>query len=183
MTDDPTTALAAIIQGEAGGEGGSPDFTQAIGFPHGWYSSNPSPSTDPNADVTVRGNTINIRTLTSILHSIGGALTGQFKSQVTGGITRIIDALGHHTSAPNATVDVTTQTTTHTSSGSHTDTAVEGISHVATGQNANVSATAQKGNITHTAAKGSIVNEATLGAINNSAMTMQLSSPTLVEIT
>ncbi len=65
MTDDPTTALAAIIQGEAGGEGGSPDFTQAIGFPHGWYSSNPSPSTDPNADVTVRGTRSTYACLTS----------------------------------------------------------------------------------------------------------------------
>ena len=36
---------------------GSPDFTQAVGVPHGWYDKNPSPSQDPAADVYTRANT------------------------------------------------------------------------------------------------------------------------------
>lgn len=36
---------------------GSPDFTQAVGVPHGWYDKNPSPSKDPAADVYTRANT------------------------------------------------------------------------------------------------------------------------------
>jgi len=35
---------------------GGPDFTMGLGLPHGWYNENPSPSTDPASDVTVRGN-------------------------------------------------------------------------------------------------------------------------------
>ena len=148
---------------------GSADFTQGIVFRHGWYTANPSPSTDPNADVTVRGTTVNIRTAFNIVHSIGGTLTGSLKSTISGGITRIIDALGHHITAPGQTVDSSAETHSHTSSGSHTDTAVQGISHVATGANANVSAAAQHGNITHTATQGNIVNEAPNGTISHSA--------------
>jgi hypothetical protein len=37
---------------------GSPDFTQGLGVPHGWYDKALSPSTDPAADVTTRGSTI-----------------------------------------------------------------------------------------------------------------------------
>lgn len=36
---------------------GSPDFTQGIGLPHGWYDDNPSPSTAEDTDVAVRGTT------------------------------------------------------------------------------------------------------------------------------
>lgn len=163
---------------------GSSDFTQALIIRHGWYSQNPSPSTDPNSDVTVRGTTINVRTMSTITHSIGGTLTGALKSLVTGGITRVIDALGHHISAPNALVDSSAKTHTHTSTDTHSDTATNGITHTTTAQDANVSAVAQKGNVTHTASQGNIVNSAPMGAITGNAMSIAYQAAgTLVSIT
>lgn len=160
---------------------GSPDFSQGLIVRHGWYSTNPSPSTDPNADVTVRGTTLNVRSMTSIAHSIGGQLSGQLMSTITGGITRVMDKLGHHLSAPNATVDSSAQTHTHTSTGSHTDTATQDIAHNA-GQSA--TRTAQNGNIDCTAVNGSITHNASKGAITNSALSMSMSvASTLIDIT
>jgi phage baseplate assembly protein gpV len=160
---------------------GSPDFSQGLISVHGWYTQQPSPSTDPNADVTTRGTTIHVRTASSIAHSIGGTLSGPLMSLISGGITLLHDALGHHTSAPGATVDSSAQTHSHTSSGSHTDTATQDIAHNA-GQN--VSRTAQNGNIDCTAMKGNITHNASKGAINNSATTMGMSTPgTVVSIT
>jgi phage baseplate assembly protein gpV len=184
---------------------GSPDFSQGVIVRHGWYTTNPSPSTDPDTDVTVRGTTLNTRSMTAITHSIGGQLSGPLMSLISGGITRIIDKLGHHISAPNATVESSAETHSHTSTGMHTDTAVLGISHSATGQNASVSnsatgengsistvaggrngsistvASGQLGIITMTASgqNGSIISTASgaFGAINSSAKTMQFSTP------
>lgn len=143
---------------------GSPDFTQGLVVRHGFYSANPSPSIDPHADVTVRGTTVNVRSMTSIVHSIGGTLTGALMSLISGGNTRTIDAAGHHISTPGQTTDVSAHTTMHTSSGSHADSATENISHNAgqglsrVAQNANIDCTALKGNITHNAARGAITS-------------------------
>jgi phage baseplate assembly protein gpV len=137
---------------------GSPDFTQSVGVPHGWYDKNPSPSTDPHADVTVRGTTLAVRTMAVIWHSIGGKLTGPMQSMIEGGVTRLIDKLGHHISAPGQTVDVTTKTTLHTSSESNTDTATKDLTRLSL--KGNIDCTALKGDISHNAATGSIVNSA-----------------------
>jgi phage baseplate assembly protein gpV len=52
---------------------GSPDFTQGLGVPHGWYSANPSPSTNPGADVTTRGTTTDTTTASSRTIQVGGS--------------------------------------------------------------------------------------------------------------
>lgn len=52
---------------------GSPDFTQGIGFPHGWWSANPSPSTDGAADVFTRGSTNDTTTASSRTITVGGS--------------------------------------------------------------------------------------------------------------
>ncbi len=36
---------------------GSPDFTQGVGVPHGWYDANPSPSTAADQTVATQGTT------------------------------------------------------------------------------------------------------------------------------
>lgn len=137
---------------------GSPDFTQALVVRHGWYDKNPSPSTDPSADVTVRGTTINVRSMTTIAHSIGGSLSGPLMSIISGGITRLIDKLGHHISAPGATVDSSAQTHTHDSSDTHTDTSMNDMTHMS--QNKNIVQKATNGShqtiaktVTHSASQ------------------------------
>lgn len=63
---------------------GSPDFTQGLGVPHGWYDQNLSPSTDPAADVTTRGTTKDTTTASSRVLEVGGA-----KFSMTDGVLEI----------------------------------------------------------------------------------------------
>ena len=82
------------------------DHSQALGFPHGWSDSNPSPSTDPAADVSVRGNVM--RTVKDGLHllAVGTTTTNMTAAAlksvsdlvshgVTGGLASVVmDASG-----------------------------------------------------------------------------------------
>jgi phage baseplate assembly protein gpV len=63
---------------------GSPDFTQGLIVPHGWYDQNPSPSTDPASDVTTRGTTKDTTTASSRVLEVGGA-----KLSITDGVLEI----------------------------------------------------------------------------------------------
>jgi len=76
---------------------GSPDFTQGLGVPHGWYDRNPSPSIDPAADVDVRGTTKDTRTASSRTIAVGGSSVAMTDGSVTiksGGVTMTVSNAG-----------------------------------------------------------------------------------------
>jgi phage baseplate assembly protein gpV len=76
---------------------GSPDFTQGLGVPHGWYDQNPSPSTDPAADVDVRGTTTDTRTTSSRTIAVGGSSVAIVDGSITlksGGVTMVVSGSG-----------------------------------------------------------------------------------------
>ena len=102
--------------------------------------------------------------MSTIAHSIGGTLAGALKSTISGGITRLIDALGHHISAAGALVDSSVKTHSHSSSDTHTDTATNSHSTVVT-----------QGSVTHTASQGNITNSAM--AINDASATQTMGTP------
>lgn len=82
------------------------DPSQALGFPHGWSDANPSPSKDPAADVSVRGNVM--KTVKDGLHllAVGTTTTNMTAAAlksvsdlvshgVTGGLASVVmDASG-----------------------------------------------------------------------------------------
>lgn len=73
------------------------DFTTGVGLPHGWYDQNPSPSTDPAADVTTRGNTIDTTTAASRTIVVGGSSLAMVDGSITlksGGVTMVISGSG-----------------------------------------------------------------------------------------
>lgn len=87
---------------------GSPDFTQGLGVPHGWYDLNPSPSTDPNADVTTRGSTKDTTTVSSRKIEVGGSSIKVEDGKITlsaGGITWELSGGGEATQGGAVTHD------------------------------------------------------------------------------
>lgn len=91
---------------------GSPDFSQGIGFPASWYDKNPTPSTDPAADVTTRGttkdtNTASMRKIevgSSSITIVDGLITLTATKIVTSGETHL-GSSGGVPAAQQGTVD------------------------------------------------------------------------------
>jgi phage baseplate assembly protein V len=84
------------------------DFDQAFAAPLIWSDADPSPSTDPNVDVTTRGTTTDTTTSSSRTIKVGGASIAVVDGSITltvGGVTWKLSGDGEATQGGHVTHD------------------------------------------------------------------------------